>query len=92
MIDIAPFWMGGKISWLRRILQKDYNKAERTNNLHNQQINEEIINENGTEDWLKMLINELSKISIKILKGWGTQKMRKYGMQLKKQILEINIH
>ena len=37
-----------------------------------------------------MLINEVARISgdvsltpIKILKGWGTQKMRKYGMQLK---------
>ena len=45
---------------------------------------------NGTEDWLKMLIYELAKISgdvsltpIKILTGWGTEKMRKFGLQLK---------
>ena len=73
-----------------KILQKDYNVATRTNDLHNQQINENINSEEGTEDWLKMLINELAKISgdvsltpIKIITGWGTQKMRKYGMQLK---------
>ena len=90
IIYIAPFWMGGKISWLGKLLQKEYNEAERTNNQHNQQINGDINNANTTEDWLKMLINELSKISgdvsltpIKNLTGWGTQKIWKYGLQLK---------
>ena len=39
-----------------------------------------------TEDWLKMLIYELIKISgdisltpAKLLTGWGTEKMRTYG-------------
>ena len=90
IMDIAPFWMGGKIGWLRKILQKDYNESQKTNNLHIQPINNEISKDKGTEDWLKMLINELAKISedvsltpIKILTGWGTQKMRKFGLQLK---------
>ena len=46
-----------------------------------------------------MLKNELAKIlgdvsltPIEILTGWGTQKMRKFGMQLKKQVLENHIH
>ena len=46
-----------------------------------------------------MLINELAKISgdviltpLKLLTGWGTQKLRTYGLQIKKQILEIYIH
>ena len=82
--------MGGKIGWLRKILQKDYNKSTRTNDHHNQQIYDNINKGKGTEDWLKMLINKLAKISgdvsltpIKILTGWGTQKIRKYGMRLK---------
>ena len=64
-------------------------KAKKTNNLHIQPINNDINKDRGTDDWLKMLINELAKISgdisltpIKILRGWETQKMRKYGMQL----------
>ena len=28
IMDIAPFWMGGKIGWLRKILQKDYNESK----------------------------------------------------------------
>ena len=65
-------------------------KAKKTNNLHIQPINNDINKDTGTEDWLKMLINELGKISgdvsltpIKILTGWGTQKMRKFRLQLK---------
>ena len=43
-----------------------------------------------TEDWLKMLMNELIKISgdlsltpTKILTSWGTEKMRTAGLRLK---------
>ena len=36
IMDISPFWMGGKISWLRRLLQKDYNEEPRTNDHCNQ--------------------------------------------------------
>ena len=46
-----------------------------------------------------MLIYDLAKTSgdviltpIKILTGWGTDKMRKLELQLKKQVLEINLH
>ena len=78
------------MSWLRKILQKEYNVTPRTNNHQNQPPNNNTNKGNGTEDWLQMLINELAKISgdasltpIKILTGWGTQKMRKFGLQLK---------
>ena len=37
-MDISPFWMGGIISWLRRLLQKDYNEEPRTNDHRNQQM------------------------------------------------------
>ena len=33
IMDIAPFWMGGKIEWLRKFLQKDYNESQKTNQL-----------------------------------------------------------
>ena len=88
--DIPQFWMGGKMSWLRKILQKEYNVTPRTNNHQNQPPHNNTNKGNGTEDWLQMLINELAKISgdasltpIKILTGWGTQKMRKMGLQIK---------
>ena len=77
------------MSKLRKILQKEYNVTPRTNNHQNQPPNNNTNKGNGTEDWLQMLINELAKISgdasltpIKILTGWGTQKMRKFGLQL----------
>ena len=38
LIDITPFWMGGKIGWLRRILQKEYNEAVRTNYHHKNKV------------------------------------------------------
>ena len=98
-MDISPFWMGGIISWLRRLLQKDYNEEPRTNDHRNQQMIRHAKSGKGTEDWLKMLINELAKIKgdvsltpLKILTGWGTQKMRTYGLQLNKQVFEIHIH
>jgi hypothetical protein len=90
IMDTVPFWMGGKMGWLRKILQKEYNEPPRTNNLHNQQVNNNINKENDTEDWLKMLINDLAILSgdvsltpNKIITGWGTQKMRKIGLKIK---------
>ena len=98
-MDTAPFWMGGKMGWLRKILQKEYNETPRTNNLHIQQVNNDMDKDNETEDWLKMLINELAIISgdvsltpTKIITGWGTQKMRILGLKLKKQLREGSLH
>ena len=99
IMDTVPFWMGGKMGWLRKILQKEYNEPPRTNNLHNQQANHDMNKEHDTEDWLKMLINDLAILSgdvsltpNKIITGWGTQKMRKIGLKIKKQVLEGSFH
>ena len=87
------------MGWLRKILQKDYNVTTRTYNHHNQPPNNNIIQENGTEDWLQIVINELAKISgdisltpIKILTGWGTKKNEEIWDATKKQVLENNLH
>ena len=52
-----------------------------------------------TEDWLRMLMCELIKLSgdlsltpTKILTSLGTAKMRTIGLRIKKQILESGIH
>ena len=71
--------MSAKIGWLRKLLQKYYNETKKTNNIQNQQIENNATINNDTENWLKMLINELIKISgdlsltpTKIITSWGT--------------------
>ena len=39
IMDIKHFWMAAKIGWLRKLLQKDYNEDKKTNNLHEQPLN-----------------------------------------------------
>ena len=89
-MDIKQFWMAAKIGWLRKLRTKDYNEVRKTNNIHQQP--DENINQTrtDTEDWLKMLMCELIKISgdlsltpTKILTSWGTEKMRTLGLRLK---------
>ena len=99
IMDINSFWMSAKIGWLRKFLQKDYNEDKKSNNLQNQKINIDANKKTETQDWLKMLVNELIKISgdlsltpAKVITGWGTGNMRAYGLRLKKQILEECIH
>ena len=90
IMDIKQFWMSAKIGWLRKLRTKDYNEVRRTSNIHHQP-NENIDQINtDTEDWLKMLMCELIKISgdlsltpTKILTSWGTAKMRTLGLRLK---------
>ena len=79
-------------------LQKDYKESQKSNNIHNLPENHDTTPDTGTEDWLKMLINELARISndvsltpIKILTGWGTQKIRSYGLQLKNKLREDSL-
>ena len=90
IMDIKQFWMAAKIGWLRKLRTKDYNEVRKTNNIHQQP--DENINQTSTdtEDWLKMLMCELIKISgdlsltpTKILTSWGTEKMRTLGLRLK---------
>ena len=78
-MDIKPFWMSAKIGWLRKFLQKDYNEEKKSSNMHNQQIDFDVNKNSETENWLKMLINELIKISgdlsltpTKVITGWGS--------------------
>ena len=82
--------MAAKIGWLRKLRTKDYNEVRRTHNIHHQPG--ENINQTNTdtEDWLKMLMYDLIKISgdlsltpTKILTSWGTEKMRTLGLRLK---------
>ena len=70
---------------------KDYDEDRRTNNIHHQPG--ENINQNNTdtEDWLKMQMCKLIKLSgdlsltpTKILTSWGTAKMRTIGLEKKK--------
>ena len=89
-MDTVPFWMATKLGWLRKMLQKDYLETKKSNNIHQQTNGRDINEDTETEDWLKMLIYELIKISgdisltpIKLLTGWGTEKMRTYGLRLK---------
>ena len=51
-----------------------------------------------TEDWLVMLMNEIATIScdidltpLRMLTTWGTEKMRRHGLEIKKLILETNL-
>ena len=53
-------------------------------------MGQDINKDTETEDWLKMLMYELIKISgdisltpTKIITGWGTERMRTYGLRLK---------
>ena len=89
-MDTVPFWMATKLGWLRKILQKDYLEAKKSNNIHLQPMGRDINIDTETEHWLKMLIYELIKISgdisltpAKLLTGWGTEKMRTYGLRQK---------
>ena len=63
IMDIIPFWMAAKIGRLSKLLKKDYNEDKKTNNLHNQPTNNDTNKDTETEDWLKMLMNKLIKIS-----------------------------
>ena len=80
-MDIKQFWMAAKIGWFRKLRTKDYNEVRKTNTIHQQP--DENINQTSTdtEDWLKMLMCELIKISgdlsltlTKLLTSWGTEK------------------
>ena len=94
-MDIKQFWMLAKIGWLRRLLHKEYNESRETNNIHHQ-LNENMGQKNtDTEDWLKMLMYELIKISGDLsltaanpqylgeMVIWGTQNIRTGGRQLR---------
>ena len=88
IMDIKKFWMSAKIGWLRKLKTKDYAEPKRTNNIHNQQG--ENTADTNTEDWLKMLMCELIKLSgdlsltpTKIITSWGTAKMRQIGLRIK---------
>ena len=87
-MDIKQFWMSAKMGWLRKLLKKEYNEIKKTNNIQNQLIYNNITINKGTEDWLKMLMNEVIKVSgdisltpTKIITSWGTEKMRTLGRQ-----------
>ena len=82
--------MSAKVGWLRRLLQEEYNESRKTNNIHHQQMENNDQENTDTEDWLKMLMDELIKIPgnlsltpTKILTSWGTEKMRTAGLRLK---------
>ena len=98
MIDVKQFWNASKITWLRKILTKEFNELDRS--AQQQNLNQPPTNPHKTtEDWLIMLMNEIATISrdidttpIRMLTTWGTQKLRKYGLELKKLILEKNLY
>ena len=98
MFDVKQFWNASKITWLRKILTKEFNELDRS--AQQQNLNQPPTNPHKTtEDWLIMLMNEIATISrdiditpIRMLTTWGTQKLRKYGLELKKLILEKNLH
>ena len=98
IIDVKQFWNASKLTWLRKILTKDYNESERSEQQENQ-VQQPKYPQNTAEDWLVMIMNEMATISsdtdltpIRMLTTWGTEKMRRHGLEIKKLILEKNLY
>ena len=95
--DIPQRWKAGRAGWMRKLLHMEYNEPKKAelnsipapNTTQNQVPGPNAQNRENTEDWLKMLINEiiiiLGDLSLsprKIIKTWGSQKIRETGFKL----------